>query len=286
LLLILGGTAYEAPAEESHPVEIRKNVQYGTGAGEPLTLNMAIPAGFEERLPVIMFIHGGGWIAGNKESLPDDLLTTAAQGGYFVVSVGYRLAPKHVFPAQIEDCKCAVRYLRANAKELNIDPERIGAVGFSAGAHLAMLLGTMDPSDGLEGEGGWSEESSKVQVAVSYAGPTNLDAEYPDASKRMVSAFIGGARSDKVDQYRRASPISYVSNGDAPLLLFQGTVDVLVPYEQGIQMARAMTEAKVPGRVELLIGHNHGWPGKELERTQKGTYAFLDQYLKTEADDE
>ncbi len=202
-----------------------------------------------------------------------------AKHGYVAASIGYRLAPKHIFPAQIEDCKCAIRYLRANAERLHIDPNRIGVVGGSAGAHLALMLGTMGSEDGLEGEGGSPDASSRVQAVVSFAGPTDLTAELPTVSKPLLATFLGGPQPEKQDAARRASPITYIDKSDPPMLLVQGTKDPLVPHDQAIRMVEAMTKAGVPGRVELMIGEGHGWP-KENDRVMKETFEFLDRYLK------
>ena len=273
-LVVASAQAADPPA-----VEFREEVEYGTGDGEKLTLNLAKPAKADGKLPVLVYIHGGGWAGGNKRDL-NQAIKDAAARGYLAVSVGYRLAPKHLFPAQVEDAKCAVRWLRAHADELGIDPNRIGAVGFSAGAHLAMMLGFMDPGDGLEGSGGWPDQSSKVQAVVAYFGPTNLDAEYPETSRAIVRNFIGGTREEKRETYQKASPITYADQGDAPLLIFHGTKDVLVPHDQAIQLVDRLSEAGVPGRIEIMLGANHGWGGKELERTLEGTNEFFDEILK------
>ena len=176
-----------------------------------------------------------------------------------------------------------MRWLRAHAEELNIDPQRIGAIGWSAGAHLAMMLGVMDTGDGLEGEGGWSDQSSKVQAAVSYAGPTDLLAELPEISVPLVTTFIGGPKDERRDEYRLASPITYVNADDAPMLLFQGTTDELVPYDQAIAMVRALNKAGVAGRIEFLIGAGHGWGPEEAARTDRAAMEFFDQHLRPAA---
>ena len=260
-------------------IEIREEVEYGVGGEEKLYLDLARPTSAASPTPALVFIHGGGWAGGNRSAFAGAIKGAAAQG-YLAVTISYRFAPKHCFPAQIEDCKCAVRYLRAHAKELNIDPERIGAVGISAGGHLSMMLGVLDTNDGLEGEGGWSDQSSKVQAVVSYVGPTNFEMPYPDASRRIVEAFLGGPREQSLETYRKASPITYVDDSDAPMLLFQGTVDPLVPWEQAFEMAAALTKARVPGRVELLLGHGHVWGGAEADRTSRAAMDFFRVWLK------
>jgi acetyl esterase/lipase len=259
-------------------VEVRDNIVYGTGGGRDLTFNLAKPKDVNGPLPVVVMIHGGGWAGGNKD-VHNSHIRDFAQRGYASITVGYRLVPEARFPAQVEDCKCAVRYLRAHADDLGIDSERIGAIGFSAGAHLSMILGTMDNGDGLEGDGGWADQSSKVQAVVAYFGPTDFTLEYPEESRRIVKEFLDGTMAEKPDVYRRASPITYVNAGDAPLLIFQGTRDRLVPHEQAIVMIDRLSQAGVPGRVEILLGADHGWGGHELEHTVNATYEFFADHL-------
>ncbi|MBX7072596.1 MAG: alpha/beta hydrolase [Pirellulales bacterium] len=272
---LVAALADEPPAD----VELRKNVVYGKAGDEELTLHLARPKKIDSTLPVIVYIHGGGWRAGNKDGHLDEI-QAAAQRGYISASVGYRFAPAHIFPAQVEDVKCAIRYLRANAKELSLNPERIGAIGYSAGAHLSMMLGTMDSADGLEGSGGSPDQSSKVQAVVAYFGPTNFNVPYPAQSTPIVEQFLGGSREEKAEAYKRASPVTYVNEGDAPTLIFQGTKDILVPFEQAFDMVTALTKAGVPGRAELLFGVGHGWGGEQIVRTQEEALDFFDQHLK------
>jgi acetyl esterase/lipase len=205
----------------------------------------------------------------------------AAAHGYVAATISYRFAPKHRFPAQIEDVKCAVRYLRAHSKELNIDPQHIGAMGVSAGAHLSMMLGALDSSDGMEGDGGNPEQPSKVQAVVSFVGPVNLAREdYTETQTQILEAFLGGKPQEKQAECRRASPVTYLNKGDAPTLCFFGTKDPLVSYDQAFIISKALTDAEVPGRVELILGAGHGWMGDELARTLSSTLAFFDAHLK------
>jgi acetyl esterase/lipase len=259
-------------------IEFTKDIVYGHAGDQDLKLNLASPKGLTGPTPAVVWIHGGAWRGGKREDF-DNAIRVSAEHGYVSVSVSYRLVPKHLFPAQIEDCKNAVRWLRENAKKLNVDPDRIGVVGASAGAHLALMLGATDSSDGLEGQGGSANQSSRVQAVVSFCGPTNLQAEFPDASKNLVADFVGGPTKEKADAAKAASPITYVNKDDPPMLLIQGTKDPLVPHSQAVQMVEALTAAGVPGRVELLIGEGHSWPSQH-ERVMDAAFAFLDQYLK------
>lgn len=280
--LVLGvvWSGMAAVAAETSELEIRNDVVYGTGAGEALKLDLAMPRDLDQPVPAIVVIHGGGWMQGKRQDMTS-IMKRAAEHGYVAATISYRLAPKHRFPAQIEDVKCAVRYLRANADELKIDPERIGALGSSAGAHLSLMLGTLDSSDGMEGEGGHPDESSKVQAVVSFVGPVNLvRTSYTKDQRTTLENFFGGNPLNKQADCRRASPLSYINKGDPPMLLFFGTKDTLVSADQAYQISEAMTEAGVPGRVELLVGAQHGWLGRELTRTLDASFDFLDRHLK------
>lgn len=261
-------------------VAYERDLEYGAGGGQPLRLDLARPEQLEQAAPCIVVIHGGAWRGGDKTA-HTDLVFKFAQAGYVAVTVQYRFCPQNPFPAQIEDVKCAVRFLRANAERFGVDPRRIGAIGFSAGAHLSMLLGVMGQADALEGRGGWADQPSQVQAVVAFFGPTDLAADdLPVVSQALVKDFLGGTPAENPEAARRASPITYVSKGDAPLLIFQGTRDPLVPHTQAYRMVEAMTRAGVPGRVELLLNAAHGWKGAELDHTVEESFRFFDERLQ------
>ena len=277
-LLLLAAPLF-ASTDPQDDILFEKDVVYGKGADEELKLDLGRPREQSGPTPCIVIIHGGGWAAGNKsQHVPQ--VRELAKKGYVAATVGYRFAPKHIFPAQIEDVKCAVRFLRANAEKYRIDKDRIGAVGFSAGAHLSMMLGTMDKEDGLEGEGGNPDQPSKVNAVVAWFGPTDLtSSDWPDRTGKILTSFLGGTKQEKLDLYKKASPITYVNPGDAPMLLIQGTKDGLVPWTQATAMGDALTKAGVYGRVDLILGANHGWGEPELKRTADETWAFFEQFL-------
>lgn len=281
VVALLGcGASTARLAAEAIEVDYRPDVTYGTAAGEDLKLDLASPKGLDHAVPAIVVIHGGGWMAGKRQDMTS-IAKNAASHGYVAATISYRFAPKHRFPAQIEDSKCAVRYLRAHAKELNIDPKQIGAMGVSAGAHLSMMLGAMDSSDAMEGNGGNAEQQSKVQAVVSFVGPVNLAREdYTETQTQILEAFFGANPKQKQAECRLASPITYLNKGDAPMLCFFGTKDPLVSNDQAFQIAGALTDAGVPGRVEMIVGAGHGWVGGEMNRTLDSTMAFFDEHLK------
>lgn len=261
-------------------VAAENDVVYTKAGGTELKLDVARPAEGDGPFPVVFVIHGGAWRAGDKKDTRP-ALQEFARRGYVAVSPQYRFCPKDTFPAQVHDVKAAVRWVKAHAKDYKADPDRVGAVGFSAGAHLAMMLGLTGPSDGLEGEVADGAPDSSVRAVVSYAGPTELGAaDIPDVSKPLVTDFLGGSAKEKPEAAKKASPISYVSKGDAPVLLFQGTKDPLVPHTQATKLADALTAAGVPGRVELILGAGHGLSPEDTVRTLAETVAFLDKALK------
>jgi acetyl esterase/lipase len=211
-----------------------------------------------------------------------ETIRTLARCGYVAVSPDYRVAPADRFPAAIADCKAAVRWLRANAPKYNGDPERIGALGFSAGGHLACLLGVTDKGDGLEGSGGNAEQSSRVQAVVSFFGPTDLAADEwgPIPVEKNLVPFLGGTRARKADAYRKASPLSYSGKGAPPFLLFHGTEDRIVSPNQSRRLAEKLEKAGVQTRLILVEGEGHGWRGEKLLITLDQTMKFLDSHLK------
>ena len=240
------GTASALRAAEKTDVDYRPDVTYANVGGEELQLDLAAPLGLDHPVPAIVVIHGGGWMAGRRQDMAP-MAKDFASRGYVAATISYRFAPKHRFPAQIEDAKCAVRYLRAHAKELNIDPKRVGAIGVSAGAHLSMMLGTIDSADGLEGDGGNPDQPSKVQAVVSIVGPVNLvKDDYTDTQTQILEAFLGGKPKEKQEDCRRASPIAYINAGDAPMLCFFGTKDPLVSFDQAFQISSAWPRPTCP----------------------------------------
>lgn len=280
LTFLLGTVTWAQEKKAPDDILFESDVVYGKGAGEDLKLNLGRPKEQSGPLPCIVLIHGGGWAAGNKNA-HNPQVRDLVRRGYIAATIGYRFAPKYVFPAQVEDVKCAVRFLRASAEKYGIDKDRIGAMGFSAGAHLSMMLGTLDREDGLEGEGGYPDQPSKVNAVVSFFGPTDLStSDWPEVSGKIVLQFLGGPKSERAEAYKKASPITYVNAGDAPMLLIQGTKDKLVPWTQATLMAEALTKAGVYGRVDLIVGADHGWGGPELTRTIEESWEFFDRFLR------
>jgi acetyl esterase/lipase len=279
-LMAVTTMSYHARAADAPKVTTAYDVVYTKVGETELMLDLARPDEGNGPFPAVVVIHGGAWRGGKKDS-NRSMLSELAKRGYVAISPEYRFCPKEIFPAQVYDVKAAVRWLRSNAKQYKVDSEHIGAMGFSAGGHLSLMLGLTGPDDGLEGEATADAPSSRVQAVVNYFGPTDLAAaDIPEVSQPLVKDFIGGTPAEKPEVAFKASPLTFVTKDDPPILTFQGTKDPLVPYTQAIKLTEALTNAGVAGRVELIVGAAHGWQGDDLVRTTGETYDFLDKYLK------
>lgn len=259
-----------------------RDVPYVTNGHERQKLDLYLPPGATNPLPLIIWIHGGAWKAGSKENCP--ALGYLLQG-YAVASINYRLSQHAIFPAQIEDCKAAIRWLRAHAKEHNLNPDRFAAWGSSAGGHLVALLGTTGNVKGFD-VGEHLEFSSRVQAVVDFFGPTDFtqmskhsppDSMNHDAPDSPESLLIGGAIQENKDKATKANPITYVSKDDPPFLIMHGDKDNLVPYRQSELLSDALKEAGVPATFKIIEGAGHGFGGREVAQSVR---EFLAQQLK------
>jgi len=248
--------------------QVTKDVEYGKAGNIPLLLDVYIPeTPIATPMPAIVYIHGGSWRIGDK-AISDPLRsypTYLARHGFLTVSINYRLSGVAPFPAAVEDSKCAVRWLRANAEKYNVDPERIGVWGASAGGHLAMMVACADETADLEGNGGWSEYSSRVQAVCSYYGATDLPSYYRtaslDAFRSLMEQFLGGTLDEFPEIYEAASPKNYVTADDPPLLLVHGDLDSNVPLAQSEIMYRVYQQAGLEAILIEVTGGGHGGEG-------------------------
>jgi acetyl esterase/lipase len=234
------------------------DVQYCTGGGKPLLMDVFVPTQpIRKPTPAVLWIHGGGWERGDKNGNTGALLL--AGEGFVTASLFYRLSGDSPFPADIEDCKCAIRFLRANAARFGIDPEQIGVAGASAGGHLAELVAAAGPAAGLEGTGGWPGVSSHVQAVSAWYGVSDFTVgamQFQHHTGQVVIKLFRGTEKDHPGLYRQASPIFYVSRDGPPLFLAHGEEDDLVPIDQSVRMAEAWRKAGLP--VEFIPVRNAG----------------------------
>ena len=269
-------------------IEILKDIEVGKVGNRILHADIArpktLPAGL---MPAVMWIHGGAWSSGSHHEMQQTV--QLANHGYLVLSIEYRLIDEAIWPAQIEDCKLGIRWLRENAAKYNIDPDRIGCWGTSAGGHLAALMGVTADKPDLEGNGGSKGFSSRVQAVVDFCGPTVFDGR-PEAYTSFTDKMAGGTYEQRPNVFKQMSPLENVNPNACPFLIVNGEKDTTVPIFHAQLMTDALKQAKVP--VELIIVKNagHGYtfvapPGNPPAEPSPGevdaaVLKFLDANLK------
>ena len=242
------------------------------------------PRDTAQKHPAVLCIHGGGFRAGSRKGYLAQSIRLA-QHGYVAATMDYRLAPKAPFPAAIHDVKAAVRYLRAEAGRLGIDPDRIGVMGGSAGGHLALFLGVTGGVARFEGDGPNREQSSRVACVVSFYGPSDFTKSYGrsvDAAE-VLPLFLGGDLNTARAMHIQASPLNWVTPDAPPTLAIQGTKDRYVNYEQSVWIVDRLLSAGVPAELETIEGADHGFKGADLTRAEQRMTGFFDRYLKPAA---
>jgi acetyl esterase/lipase len=259
LLVVLLPVSSAAGADDA---VVQKDLEYARRGDRSLLLDLYRPREGKERLPVVMWVHGGGWNKGSKDRCPAVWLT---EHGYAVASINYRLTDEAQWPAQIDDCRTAVRWLRTHADEYRLDGNRIAAWGGSAGGHLVALLGTLDPP-------GNETVSSRVQAVCDWYGPSDLLTMPPnvltpgkteaDLANSNGAKLLGGVVRDRPELARQASALYQVSADDPPFLIMHGDKDGAVPLEQSQRLHEMLKAAGVTSTLQVLEGAGHG--GKEF----------------------
>jgi acetyl esterase/lipase len=258
-------------------VRVLRDIEYAKPGGKPQLLDLYLPEGTPEKpLPVVVWVHGGGWNAGSKERCPGVWL---AAEGYAVASINYRLTTEAQWPAQIDDCRAAVRWLRANANAHRLDGARIAAWGGSAGGHLVALMGTLD-----------APVEERVQAVIDWYGPTDLLTMPPNVlsetrtreqlAKSNGAQLLGGIVMDQPEKAKGASALYQASAGDAPFLIMHGEKDPGVPLAQSERLHEKLKEAGVESTLHVIPGAGHG--GKEFNtpEVRKVVQEFLGRQLK------
>lgn len=259
-------------------------IEYAPGGAKSESLKMDIvrPRGAGGPYPAVVCIHGGGFRRGSRDSyLP--LCIKLAQRGYVAATISYRLSPTSQFPAPVHDAKAAVRWLRANATQFGIDPERIGVTGGSAGGHLALFLGLTGGMQEFEGSGPFPNQSSRVSCVVNYYGPTDFTKFYGKSvdAAEVLPLFLGGDLEHQRLAHIKASPLNWVSPNAAPILTIHGTEDKYVAYEQAVWLTERLKAAGVDTELFTLEGAGHGFKGNDADRAEQRLFEFFDKHLSS-----
>jgi acetyl esterase/lipase len=244
-------------------INVLRDLAYVSGGHERQMLDLYLPkeADPNGRRPLLVWVHGGAWLGGGKNPCP---AVRFVKEGCAVASVNYRLSQHALFPAQIQDCKAAIRWLRANAGVYSYDPNRIGVWGASAGGHLVALLGTAGDVNEFD-VGPNRGVSSRVQAVCDFFGPTDFTkmSSFPsmmnhDAADAPEARLIGGPVQENTDKVQKANPITYVTKDDPPFLIVHGDKDPLVPHNQSELLREALQKAGVAVSLYTVTGGGHG----------------------------
>ena len=256
-------------------IEMRFGQVYCQRESGDLKADIYIPQG-EGPFPGVLVVHGGAWRLGSRVQL-SGAAQMFARNGFTAVAISYRLAPKHKFPAQIEDCKQALRWMRLEAEKMKLDPNRIGGFGYSAGAQLVTLLGTTDPNDGLEGDQQDDLTSTRLQAVACGGAPCEFRILHPN--ERMLSFWLGGSPGEVPDQYRLASPAAFISPDDPPMFFFHAERDQLVPIESPKLMVRELTNVGVESELYVVPDTGHVFAVMDKKALEKSV-SFLREHLE------
>lgn len=258
-------------------------------------LDIYLPNQGEGPFPVIVSIHGGAFKMGDKADGQLNPMLKALKRGYAVVSINYRLSGEAIFPAQIQDVKAAIRFVRANAGSYKLNPDRFAAWGGSAGGHLAAMVGTTGDITLFDDRSlGNAAQSSRVQAVVDWFGPIQFDQMDPqfkvsgkgrpdhDLANSPESELVGRQITLAPDLVKRASPATYISKATPPIFIEHGKEDQLVPTEQSKNFYAELLKVLGPEKVTLTLldGTRHGGPQFETPENLEKVFAFLDKYLK------
>ncbi len=249
-----------------------------------LKLDLYSPKQLDKSVPGLIFIHGGAWKGGQRSDYHYYGVKFAGEG-FVVATVSYRLLPDWPFPAAVHDVKCAIRWMRANAEDLQINPDHIGVAGGSAGGHLALMVGYSADVPELEGNGGHAGISSRVQAVVNLYGPTDLTTPFATSNGTVVD-FMGGKRiADAQQQYELASPITHVTKDDPPTLILHGAIDDTVPIVQADLLAKKLKVTGLTYHYDRLEGWPHTMDLAEVvnRRCRRLMLDFFDQHLQLDS---
>ena len=275
----------QGPARLSESVQAHRDLAYVDNGHERQKLDLYLPKQAKEPLPVLIWIHGGGWQNGSKDGCPP-LRAGYVERGYAVASLNYRLSSHAVFPAQIEDCKAAIRWLRAHAEKFGLDPQRFGVWGSSAGGHLVALLGTSGGVKAFD-VGAHLDQNSAVQAVCDYYGPSDFLAfvttggyESHARANAPEAKLFGGTVQEKRELAAQASPVTHVTADDPPFLIVHGDRDPVVPPNQSERLFEALKKAGVGVQYHLIEGAAHGGPGFNEPEVVALVADFFDARLK------
>ena len=271
--LVVACVVQEQPLGAPPGVEMIADLVYGSPGGRDLNLDLFLPKSGTGPFPAIVYIHGGGWRSGSRGQFRRHAAYMATIG-FVGATIEYRLSGEAKYPAAVEDSQAAVRWLRANAAKYNIDPQRVGAAGQSAGGHLAALLGVS------------ADPAVQVQAVAAFNPILDLAAAAetsPGEAGSAVTSFLGASYAENPELWREASPLAHVSKQSAPMLFLHGTADATVPHAQSVTMRDALIKAGVAAELYSVEGAGHMWffnSEADFQSSLRRMEEFFRKYLK------
>lgn len=283
-----GGFGLGRPAPLPAGVKAERNIPYVEHSHRNQILDLFLPEQPADKpLPLMIWIHGGAWLGGSQANPP---VLYLVRKGFAVASIQYRFSTDAIWPAQAYDCKAAIRFLRANAAKYNLDPDHFGVGGDSSGGHLAAFVGTSGDVKDMEGDLGFTNVSSRVQVVVDWFGPTDVTLMAQQSGPRSMiqhdapdspeSRLLGGPVQERRDLARTANPLTYIDKNDPPFLIMHGDDDQLVPLGQSVILAKALIDAGVEVTMKTIPGAGHEGTQFRNAESQRLIEEFLSRKLK------
>lgn len=241
-------------------VSIKEGIVIGEGGGRSLEADVFLPPLEEKNRPAVLFIHGGGWIEGDRSQLRGYGILLARLG-FVCMCNSYRLSNESIWPAQIQDVNCAIRYLRANATDLGLDPDRIGVSGNSAGGHLSLMAAATNYDQIFEGEGGNNEVSSEIKAVCAIYPPTTIrQLEMVNPLENAFLMLMG--KEAKKEDYDKASPLNYVTEDYPPCMLIHGSTDSVVRLKDSTKFYEKLIEFNRPASLHIFSEEEHAFDGE------------------------
>jgi len=241
-------------------VSIKEGIVIGEGDGRSLEADIFLPPLEEKNRPAVLFIHGGGWIEGDRSQLRGYGILLARLG-FVCMCNSYRLSNESIWPAQIQDVNCAIRYLRANATDLGLDPDRIGVSGNSAGGHLSLMAAATNYDQIFEGEGGSNEVSSEIKAVCAIYPPTTIrQLEMLNPLENAFLMLMG--KEAKKEDYDKASPLNYVTEDYPPCMLIHGSTDSVVRLKDSTKFYEKLIEFNRPASLHIFSEEEHAFDGE------------------------
>ena len=241
-------------------VSIKEGIVIGEGDERSLEADVFLPPLEEKNRPAVLFIHGGGWIEGDRSQLRGYGILLARLG-FVCMCNSYRLSNESIWPAQIQDVNCAIRYLRANATDLGLDPDRIGVSGNSAGGHLSLMAAATNYDQIFEGEGGNNEVSSAIKAVCAIYPPTTIrQLEMVNPLENAFLMLMG--KEAKKEDYDKASPLNYVTEDYPPCMLIHGSTDSVVRLKDSTKFYEKLIEFNRPASLHIFSEEEHAFDGE------------------------